>query len=844
MTRAQAHPGGPSTALALALALTLGAASAPRTAASPPRPLRQHTSIIEYLDVQAITPRLPRLPPLECLAKAVHPPWQNPFSPLPPPLAQRHQRLTVSPGPAAVEFGDALLVEPGHRLTFSLVARTEPRLELSTRIYRCAGTNKRYALRITTRDAMGQWSDTVSLANTPPPGGEIRDSAFADLSIALPVMPSSPFALDLEVLALDDARPGERQRPPRPSTNAASALVALVDPRLSGLDPEPTTADTNVLWIVIDAVRQDAMGPGRTFSPSASPELDRRVFARGTAFSHAYALANQTRTSTVAMLASVPASVGGFHSHGWAFTSGKRETFYQRDPPLLPRLLERAGFLTRHIGHNHFLWSSEIIGVDHGFSRAFDVRAIPQDAIEASRAAIRFFTRHRDSRWMLMLNYTAPHTPYRPPEAFLERARALTDPPSSDKIGFLPRTYLGEILWVDYNLESVFAALERLDLLEDTLIIVTADHGEVMNPAHDCASALLEQPCGFNHGVTVYDDELRVPLAMALPGRISPGLVVDTRISHADLAPTILDLLGLPKAPGQVGRTLVPALEGRPIEPLPIYADGRLAAAYVEGEKKLIVHADKDDIEPRPRMSQGTPARFEVFDLARDPLELDNLAADETLLRTLQAGLSGTRERLRLAFARQSRDAGATVGSPMIATTTAYHLQLVAGESTSTLGVRVSAPGALSCVSPPPSCTAPSDMAVRLTLDAPVRGVATATFLADSRRPPDLDLTLDGVPLPTDRLRLGPWGLAMLMPGAPWPPPDPTWLDALLPPTPQPHERAIYLWRNPAEYAATTPSLPPGDGVGTPEGEKPDFGGDAKLGGEVKRILKDLGYTH
>ncbi|HRE92540.1 MAG TPA: sulfatase-like hydrolase/transferase, partial [Myxococcota bacterium] len=476
------------------------------------------------------------------------------------------------------------------------------------RVYRC-GASTPLALKVTVTDALGEVTTTHPLARPNPPpdpapgpdpspsqahdGGNgstpdrLRESGFTDLVVELPVAPDHPFQLELELVARDDTSP-DRSRPRR-ERQAPGGLVALIDPTLSGFDLDANETDTNVLWIVIDAVRHDAMGPGRAFSPSASPELDRRVFARGTSFTHAYALANQTRTSTVAMLASVPASIGGFHSHSWSFTSGKRETFYQRDPDLVTRLLSRHGFLTRHIGHNHFIWGSEVIGIDHGFQRALDIRAIPQDATLATRAATRFFRRHRDSRWMLMLNYTAPHTPYKPPEAFLEKARALTSPPSSERIGWLPRSYLGEILWVDHNLEQVFAELERLDLLEDTLVIVTADHGEVMNPAHDCSSALLSQPCGYNHGVTVYDDELRVPLAFALPRRVTPGRVVSTPISHADLGPTILEVLGLPPARRHVGRSLYPALSGGHVAAEAIYADGRLAAAFMLNELKLIM---------------------------------------------------------------------------------------------------------------------------------------------------------------------------------------------------------------------------------------------------------------
>lgn len=830
--------------------------------ARPPRPLRQHHSILEYLDLQdtretrghtSRRPRQPKPPPLECLGRSVHPPWQNPFSPLPGRLAQRHQRITVSPGPAAVEYGDALLVEPGERLRFQLVPRHDARLELAYRVYRC-GASAPLSLKVTVTDALGQVSTTHALANRPRPApaeprqrGEPRDadgtgetgadedfseSGFTDLVVELPVAPEVPFLLELELVARD--APGEDRR--RREDSTPGGLVALIDPTLSGLDLDTTEADTNVLWIVIDAVRHDAMGPGRQFSPSASPELDRRVFERGTAFTHAYALANQTRTSTVAMLASVPASIGGFHSHSWSFTSGKRETFYQRGPDLVTRVLARHGFLTKHIGHNHFIWGSEVIGIDHGFQRALDIRAIPQDAIQATRAATRFFERHRDSRWMLMLNYTAPHTPYRPPEAFLEKAMALSTPPSNERIGWLPRSYLGEILWVDHNLEKVFASLEELDLLEDTLVIVTADHGEVMNPAHDCSSALLSQPCGFNHGVTVYDDELRVPLALALPRRITPGRVVPTPVSHADLGPTILEVLGLPPARRHVGRSLFPALSGGHVPAEAIYADGRLAAAFVLNDLKLIIHAAQDDIRPRPRMIDGEPSRHELFDLFADPHELTNLArTHKPLIAMVSAELDRARQRMREVFEAGDRrdtlpDEATVAGGP-----TPHHLLLSAPRS-ALAAVTVKSTGPLLCG--PSHCTQVDTHELALRLEGER---ALASFTARDGDALTFHGTLDAERWPTERLRLGPWGLAMLRRGEALDGERLSWLDATTPPTPQPGEAALYLYRDPP--APPSEASAEGRKVSAPEDLAPDLDGDAALGGEVKRILKDLGYT-
>lgn len=823
-------------AAALIAMIALPALSAPE-----PPPLRRITHhLIEALDPALVTPALPRAPPLSCLGEPVHAPWDNPYSPLPPALRSRHVRMTLAAADAVVELRDAFLVEAPRTLAFELVPDAAPRLELAYRLYGCHGPNGDVTLRVRTIDALGTWQTELRLHARRPARSE-RD-AFLELALDLPLSAGQPARLELELV---------------PARGGDGVLVALAEPVLTGVAPGPATAaDTNVLWIVIDSVRGDAMGPGRAFSPSVTPAIDRHVFERGTAFAQAHALSNQTRTSTVGMLASLPPSIGGFHSNAWAFTSGRRETFYASDPPLVTRALARAGFRVVHFGHNHFLWASEVIGLDHGFSRAVDFRGIPSDAVLASAEAIRFVQRRADERWFMMLNYTAPHTPYRAPDDFDARAREMVFTTAAgatfgpdERVGFLPRSYLGELLWVDHNLAAVFAELDRLELTERTLIIVTADHGEVMNPAHDCASALFEMPCGFNHSLTVYDDELVVPLALALPTRIAAGHVVTTPVSHADLPRTILALLGLSPSPRHVGRSLVPALARHGLPEVPIYADGRLASALRLGDWKLIVHAAQDDIRPRARMIAGEPARFELFDLAADPLETDNLAArHRDVLALMRAELDGVRLALRTRFERGHLDeqALASLAADLPDSVADNHLMLVADDRPRRLRGRVSAHGAVACVAPPihtapPACVPDGDGAVLIDLEVPAGTTHTLSLTTSPWSAPlDLTLTLDDVPVPADRLRIGPWGLCLLPPGGRFDRADHLALAiAEGTPLPQPREAAVYFWRS-----APTPSSAPIASLHTsPEHSRADPSADEALGGEVKKILQDLGYT-
>lgn len=832
-------------------------------------PLRQISHhLVDLFDGADFDPPLGRGSPTECLGKSAHAPWTNPFSPLPKPIRDRHVRMTLTAAEATVEYRDAFLVEAPRTIGFTVTPLERARLEFGYRLFSCEGGKGDVTLTVRVTDSAGVWTQQVPLEYERPKRGTRQ--AFREVAVDLPLAPGMPARIEL-VLS-PDREGGE------------GVLVALAEPAITGVDDHLVQADTNVLWIVIDSVRSDAMGPSRVFTPSATPELDRRVFARGTGFTEAYAMSNQTRTSTLAMIASVPPSIGGFHSNSWAFTSGRRETFYGMDPPLITRELMSAGFRVAHFGHNHFLWNSEVIGLDNGFPRVVDFRGIPSDAVNASDEAMRFFERRKDERWFLMLNYTAPHTPYKPPPAFAERAdeteftalpgkrlpevkrRTKADDDGdgegeskkdwpSRRVGFLPRNYLGELMWVDHNLEAVFAKLEALDLLDNTLVIVTADHGEVMTPAHECTSALLQLGCSFNHSVTVYDDELVVPLGIALPGRVAAGRTITTPVSHADVPPTILDVLGLGEVPGHVGRSLKAALAGGEVAPAPVYADGRFASALRVGDWKLIVHAPQDDIAPRSRMINGEAYKYELFDLVNDRLETTNLALDKKdLVQTLLADLKSLRLAMR---ARFERAAPAEPGVAVTSTPTGEgearnRVMLVADKAPRRLVGTVSSIGSLRCPeSPAPAsatgatftCSRIDDHNVALDLSVP----ANLAFVIELTSAPwdaalSFDWALDGTPLPAHRLRIGPWGIAMLPRGGQ--------LDsgahlslavADKAPLVQPNEAAVYFWRSARDGEQRTPAVAQPT---SPEDATSDPNADQQLGGDVKKILKDLGYTH
>jgi arylsulfatase A-like enzyme len=185
------------------------------------------------------------------------------------------------------------------------------------------------------------------------------------------------------------------------------------------------------------------------------------------------------------------------------------------------------------------------------------------------------------------------------------------DPVAGDVPGRLRAAYDAGLAWADATFARTLAALEAAGLPEGTAIVVAADHGEAFGE-HGV----------IGHGTTLWDEVLRVPLFVSAPGRMAPGEVRGS-CSIADVAPTLLELAGLPVPRGLDGRSLLPlasgAVPGRPVVAraegaLPGRAAGptlRLTSVRTEHAKALLVR------DPRTRAVLVE----ELYDLVADPGE-------------------------------------------------------------------------------------------------------------------------------------------------------------------------------------------------------------------------------
>ena len=457
-------------------------------------------------------------------------------------------------------------------------------------------------------------------------------SAYAGQSVELRLGVTSP-----------TAGKGHRQTAffaePNIVVNTDSAATRAAARARTGLD----VAD-NIIVIIVDAQRADTVGVTRNRLPSFLPVME-AMAAEGAQLSRAYSVGNQTRLSTFALLSSQYPTYGHYHHVRWNFSEEQKATFYDADPPLLPRVLRELGYRTAGIANNLFLFGNLDLSLDGGFDHFIDHRHQTKDTAWITESTVDWLKAHHDERFFLMVNYNGPHSPYQPPDASRAQVEA-----AGDLTGYDAR-YLGEVKWSDENIGVLMATLRDLKLDSKTMVVVTSDHGEVMDVKHQCFNRNWKSNCLHHHGKTLFEEELHVPLLIRQTGRIAAGTVVSQPFSHLDLGPTLLGLLGVRPAKGQLGRDLSGALlnQGGPSEPAPILAEARLSTAVVWDDFKYILH------DERERMTFEHPTLFdrkrgleELYDLKADPGELTNLAwgAEPKRLELMRQKLTGLRAEL------------------------------------------------------------------------------------------------------------------------------------------------------------------------------------------------------
>jgi arylsulfatase A-like enzyme len=465
----------------------------------------------------------------------------------------------------------------------------------------------------------------------------------------------------------------------------ASAIGLLGSPTIFA--PGKAKLPYNVLFIIVDAMRGDAIAEAHNpidderranakYPPMdawfpAIPEIAPNLNAlarRGVVFQNAWSAAMWTRPATVAMLSGRRASHLGLSVLELELFPEERRRFYASEPPMLPRYFRAGGAHTAAIVNNMYLCGSVGVGVDYAFETLVDHRYHALDTKAITEDALQYLDRHKNERFLLLLNYASPHSPYVPPAPHLkaiEKSKGLPRDPTV-------RNYLAEIHKDDAAIGKVLEHVSRLGLEQETLVIVTADHGETMSEAHDSVAVDVAKGVRsgrFTHLSTMWEEAARVALIMALPGRLPASLKAKEHVQTLDLVPTILELEGLPSEERFDGRSLMGLLAGRSLADRPVIVEGRGARSIHEGRYRLIV---RDRIAQRLKVRKRELEKpVELYDLEVDPGERKDIAREHPdVVRRL-------RETLERSLARDGNSGGEPAKAGEIAR---WHLRFATGQ--------------------------------------------------------------------------------------------------------------------------------------------------------------------
>ncbi|UCG16349.1 MAG: sulfatase [Phycisphaerales bacterium] len=400
-------------------------------------------------------------------------------------------------------------------------------------------------------------------------------------------------------------------------------IIGFVAAQLAGCSREPAKPEPadgpDILLIVVDTLRSDKLGCYGS-NLGATPRID-ALAADGVRFERAYAHSPWTLPSLASMLT----SLDPLH-HGAGGQAGK----FTRLRPWVRTLAEcfrDEGYATASVVNVEFLTGP--FGLTRGFDHV-DFEVYPSNvqmrsAGRTTNAALAWLRAPRDRPFFLLVHYFDPHLVYAPPQPFRDKFADPRDRRDSSwvfgtrrqiggyrqgkttftraSIKRAEKLYDGEVAYTDSEVGRLLTGLRTMGLADSTVVVLTADHGEEFLD-HD----------GFEHGHTLYDELVRVPLIIRFPGRFDAG-TIEATVAHVDLAPTLCDLAGISTDPGFAGRTLVELMDGGEVAQRPIAFEGNHWGpphrGWLQDGHKLVLPADGGAL---------------LFDLRNDPFERNDLS--------------------------------------------------------------------------------------------------------------------------------------------------------------------------------------------------------------------------
>ena len=419
-------------------------------------------------------------------------------------------------------------------------------------------------------------------------------------------------------------------------------------------------SEPNIVFIVIDALRSRNLSC-YGYDKKTSPNID-KIAKDGILFENAYSTTNATDPSLTSIFSGKFPRHNGIINHGERVKSDEIEII--KRTKLLPEILKAKGYITIGLdwidrwhkrGYNYYINNCffntsyksknvtsfiEKLAINfrnnilerfpvsiQSFIKSFYDKFIYRTMIVGGNNeaeivtdnAINLLNKHKNEKFFLFIHYWDVHTPYNPPVQYVNygRYRNLL---KTNEIDAKKLLYDGAIKFVDHNIGRIFESLEDLGVLENTLLIITSDHGE----------SLGEHEIYFDHH-GLYEVSIKVPLIIWYP-KFEP-LRIRAMVQHVDIMPTILELLNVDESAYNLdGRSLLPLIR-KEVDNFRsyIYVEENYACSkkcIIKNNFKYIFASSVNDAFCRKckKIHGGVE---ELYDLNSDPEEIKNIAKEE-----------------------------------------------------------------------------------------------------------------------------------------------------------------------------------------------------------------------
>lgn len=340
--------------------------------------------------------------------------------------------------------------------------------------------------------------------------------------------------------------------------------------------PDPSAKRLNLIYVFIDALRPDHLS-AYGYTRKTSPNLD-KLAARSSLFENAFTPAPNTFE---ALPKFTQGTYWDAHLQGW------------------PEIMARNGY-------NALLFPRRISTLRRHVKGMRIVEAVKGGMFEGTiDSAIDVLGKApKDRPFCAYLYSTDTHRPYKPHEEF-NYGSSITD------------LYDGEISYLDFHLGRLFDWMDKAGRMDDTMIVIMADHGES-----------LGERGVFKHSTLLYNEQARVPVIIHIPGL--PARLIKDYVSTIDLGPTMLNAVGLDYPNECAGVSLVPLMRGEPLPHPPVYGEQTTheVSPFVQPNQNVSTAQKKYMIITQDGFKliyNRDHYTFELFDLENDRSEVRNL---------------------------------------------------------------------------------------------------------------------------------------------------------------------------------------------------------------------------